>query len=258
MKKTIIILSVMAVFISACSILEPFKKVEPTSVPPAPAPTAVPDPCAPENIMNEIEPIQDLVSEFQDIAYVANFTPLAELTTPILELQAVRRKMQKLIVPECAQVLKIASINYMNSTINYLAFFMGGESKENVDAGIQNSQVLWQVVLGEFNKVFTVAGVISEDLPEIGSSVPTTTDTGVFISNEGAQGVNVRSQPDLDGVIIASFEPGMQAIGIARNEESDWLLVNLDGIIGWVYSEMVVASVDIADLPVPETAEPVD
>ena len=258
MKKTIIILSILTVLLSSCSILESIKKEEPTVEPPAPAPTVVPDPCAPENIMIEIEPIQDLVSEFQDIIYVANFTPQAELTTPILEMQAIRREMQELVVAECSQAVKSAAINYMNSTINYLAFFMGGESKENVDAGIQNSQVLWQVVLTEFNKLFTIAGVISEDLPKIGNAVPPASDTGIFVSNQGTQGVNVRSQPDLGSVIIASFEPGMQAIGLARNEESDWLLVNLDGTIGWVFAEMVVASVDVAEFPVPEATEPVE
>ena len=149
MKKILVLFCITVLFLTSCSITDYFKSEEPTPIPPTPMPTATPDPCASENLLEEVEKVQDLVNAFQDVAYLANFTPQTELVEPILEMQSVRRDLQKLSVPPCEEAIKTASLNYMNSTINYLAFFMGGETKENVDAGIQNSQVLWQVVLGD-------------------------------------------------------------------------------------------------------------
>jgi len=256
MKKIIILFAFSAIFISSCSMISG-AEAEPTPLPPTPtvAPTATPDPCATENLLEEVEKIQGLVNAFQDVAYVANFTPQTELVYPILQLQEIRRDLQALDVPVCEDAIKNASLNYMNATINYLAFFMGGESQENIDAGIQNSQVLWQGVLNEFSTLLGSAGLIEEEVPDISSSVPSPTDSGIFITNEGFNGVNVRGLPDLDGEIIASLETGMQAIGIARNEAGDWIQINLDGVIGWVFAETVTANEPLEDLPVFEAVE---
>jgi len=257
MKKIVFIISIAAIFISSCSVVEKFTPADPTQIPPTPTPmpTALPDPCASENLLEEVEKVQDLVNAFQDVAYVANFTPQTELILPIMEMQAVRRDLQKLDVPDCEEAIKTASLNYMNSTINYLSFFMGGETKENVDAGIQNSQVLWQVVLGEFNKLLTSAGLVSEELPDIGNAMPQTTDSNFLVGNDGTQRVNVRSQPNLNAAVISQFEPGMQAIGLARNEPGDWLQINLNGVIGWVNTEMVTTSEAVEELPVSDSVQ---
>lgn len=256
MKKTIILLAISAILISSCSLLSGLG-ANPTPLPPTPtaAPTATPDPCASENLLAEVEKVQEIVNAFQDVAYVANFTPQTELVTPILQLQEIRRDLQKLQVPACEDSIKNASLNYMNATINYLAFFMGGESQENVDAGIQNSQVLWQVVLSEFSNLLGSAGLIEEESPDISSAVPSATDSGIFITNDTFNGINVREEPNLDGEIIASLEPGLQAIGISRNEVGDWVQINLDGVIGWVFAETVTANEPLENLPVFEAAE---
>lgn len=255
MKKTILLICIAALFVLSCSVFDKFIPAEPTPIPPTPMSTATPDPCAAENLLGEVEKVQDIVNAFQDVTYVANFTPQTELVVPILEMQNVRRELQKLNVPACEEAIKTASLNYMNSTINYLAFFMGGETKENVDAGIQNSQVLWQVVIGEFSKLLTSAGLVSDELPDIGSTLPSTSENSIFVGNEGTQGVNVRSQPELNAEIVASMEPGMQAIGLSRNEAGDWLQINLDGVTGWVFTEMVTLSGSVEDLPISDPVQ---
>jgi hypothetical protein len=255
MKRSIVIITISAILISACSVFGGGQDATPLPPTPSPIPTAMPDPCAPENLLKEVEKVQDVVNAFQDVAYVANFTPQTELILPILQLQEIRREMQKLEVPACEDAIKTSSINYMNATINYLAFFMGGESQENVDAGIQNSQVLWQVVLSEFSKLLSSAGLIEQVLPDISNAVPSTTDSGIFITNGSAQGVNIRTLPDLNSEIVASFEPGMQALGLARNETGDWIQINLDGVIGWVFAETITASAPVEDLPVFEAVQ---
>ena len=255
MKRSIIIITISAILISACSIFGGGQDASDLVPTPSPMPTATPDPCAPENLLQEVEKVQDVVNAFQDVAYVANFTPQTELILPILQLQEIRRELQKLEVPACEDAIKTSSINYMNATINYLAFFMGGESQENVDAGIQNSQVLWQVVVSEFSKLLSSAGLIEQALPDISNPVPSVTDSGIFITNEGAQGVNIRGLPNLTSEVLASLEPGMQAIGIARNEAGDWIQINLDGVIGWVFAETVTASAPVENLPVFEAVQ---
>ena len=255
MRKTIILISIAAMFVSSCSLIENFTPGDPTPIVPTPMPTATPDPCDAENLLEEVEKVQDLVNEFQDTWYVANFTPQAERILPIMEMQAVRRDLLKLDVPDCEEAIKIASLNYMDSAINYLILFMGGEAEENVDASFQNSQVLWQTVLGEFNKILTSAGVVSEELPDIGITTPQTTDSGVIVGNESTQRVNVRSQPDINADIISQLEPGMQAIGLSRNESGDWLLINLDGVIGWVSTETITTSAVIEDLPISDSVQ---
>ena len=249
MKKAILFLFLGAIFFSSCSVVGN-SQAESTSIPAPVEPTPTPDPCAPENLVVEVEKVQDIVNAFQDIAYVANFTPQTELVRPIMEMQSVRRELQKLAVPPCEEALKSAAINYMNATINYLAFFMGGETQENVDAGVQNSQVLWQVVLGEFSKLLSSAGLIDEELPEISSALPTPTDSGIFVVNEGTQAVNVRGNPDLNSDIISRLEPGMQAVALSRTETNDWVLINLEGTIGWVSADLVVLTEPIEGLTV--------
>jgi hypothetical protein len=114
---------------------------------------------------------------------------------------------------------------------------------------------LWQVVLGEFNKLLSSAGLVSEELPDIDDAIPPISGDSTIVGNEGTQSVNVRSQPDLNADIISQLEPGMQAIGLARNESGDWLLINLDGAIGWVFTETVTTSAVIEDLPISEPAQ---
>jgi len=249
MKKASFILLV-ALISASCSVLAPAPAAPtPTAIP---EPTATPDPCSTENILGEVEKVQALVNDFQDIAYIANFTPQAQLIDPILKLQAVRSELVRLPVPDCQAALKSSALDYMSAVINYLAFFMGGEAAENVDAGIQNSQQLWQVVVGEFNKVVSVAGVEPQELPELSQSAPPLDASAALVSNNGSQSVNVRAQPDMNAAILGAIEPGMAAAGLGRTGAGDWLQVNLNGTIGWVSAEAVSVNVPIIDLPVVE------
>lgn len=190
------------------------------------------------------------MNDFQDIAYIANFTPQAQLIEPILRLQAVRSELLRLPVPECEAALKNSALDYMSAMINYLAFFMGGEAAENVDAGIQNSQQLWQVVVSEFNKVVSVAGVEPQEIPELSEVAPPLDVPAILVSNIGSQSVNVRAQPDMNAAILATLEPGMASAGLGRTGAGDWLQINMNGVIGWVAADAVSASIPVIDMPV--------
>lgn len=258
MKKIAIIISIAAMFISSCSVIEKPTPADPTPVPPTPMPTATPDPCASENLLEEVEKMVDLINEFLDIVHVAESTQQIMMVSPILDMQAVRRNLQKLDVPDCEEATKTAALNYMDSTITYQIMFMGDVKLEREEVWRpmgQNSQILWQVVLGELNKLLASAGLVTEGLPDISNAVPQTTDSSFFVGNDGTQRVNVRSQPNLNAGVISRFEPGMQAIGLARNELGDWLQINLNGIIGWVYTEMVTTSAAVEELPISDPAQ---
>ena len=146
--------------------------------------------------------------------------------------------------------VKIASINYMNSTISYLAYYMANGADEYVNTSIQTSQDLWQEVISEFNNLLSPVGLISDELPNIGNSLLPTSNIMIFVANNGTKRINVRNRPNLNADILAQFEPGMQAIGLERVESGDWLLINLDGVTGWVFTEMVTVSTDIEELPI--------
>ena len=105
------------------------------------------------------------------------------------------------------------------------------------------------------NKLLTSAGLVSDELPDIGGAVPSTAENTIFVANEGTQRVNVRNQPELNADIISVLEPGMQAIGLSRNEAGDWLLINLDGVIGWVFTEMISPSSPVEDLEIFDPAQ---
>jgi len=44
----------------------------------------------------------------------------------------------------------------------------------------------------------------------------------------------------------------MQAPALGRTEAGDWIQVNLEGVLGWVFAETVTINVPIENLPVVE------
>jgi len=245
MKKAALLMG-MALISAACTVL--------TAARPTPTataePSATPDPCSVENILGEVEKVQELVNEFQDIAYIANFTPKAQLIDPLLKLQGVHSELQNLAVPPCQEALKDAALDYMGAVINYLAFFMGDVPTEQVNAGIQNSQALWQALVAEFNKVFSIAGVEPLELPGLSQAAPAITAAAVLVSNNGSQSVNVRARADINAAIVGTIDPGMTALGIGRTAAGDWLQVNLNGTLGWVSADAVSVNTPVIDIPI--------
>lgn len=252
MKKSLLTLGVFVLLFASCSFLSPAEPTPTTAPPPMPTPT--PDPCSKENILAEAEKIQMSVYEFREVADLANSTDVNFLFIPVLRLQEIRYEAINTKVPSCLDTFKASTINYTASVINYLIVFMNIQDPESEDLknAIQNSQTQWQVLLNEFNKVLSIAGVEPQTIPEASGMVPTPTGSAATATNEGTQKVNVRAKPDLNADVVASMEKGTQAEVIGRNEASDWLQVNLNGITGWVFTEMVVINTPVDQLPVVE------
>jgi hypothetical protein len=100
------------------------------------------NPCAPQNILVEVRKVYDRMHKFDDISFVANLTPQDQLADPVLKMQDVRYELEYVDVAECVAPLKQSAINYMNSVIIYLAHFMGGIDRQQVNLEITTSDQL--------------------------------------------------------------------------------------------------------------------
>ncbi len=245
MKKAILKLGIISLFLSSCSVLTP---AEPTATPaPTLAPTPTPDPCSKENILAEAEKIQMSVNEFREVADLANSTDVNFVFIPVLRLQEIRYEAINTKVPACLDSFKASAINYTASVISYLMVFMNNQDPESEDLknAIQNSQTQWQILLNEFNTVLTIAGLEAQ-------MVPTPAVSSATATNAETESVNVFAKPDSSAEVVASIEQGAQADVIGRNEAGDWLQVKISDIIGWVITGMVNVSIPVDQLTVIE------
>jgi hypothetical protein len=114
---------------------------ETTATPTATSPY---DPCAPENRIAEIKPVNDLMREFDDAAQLAAVVQVDQLVDVIPSLQAVRRRAEDLQVPDCLSTLKSLQLQEMNTFINTLLVFVQvrDTNSQTVAQGIAQAQAL--------------------------------------------------------------------------------------------------------------------
>lgn len=70
------------------------------------------------------------------------------------------------------------------------------------------------------------------------------------VTNSSANNLNFRSGPGLDRSIIGVFPIGARAEALARNEAGDWVQIQYEGEIGWVFAPLTTPSGDVMSLPV--------
>lgn len=68
--------------------------------------------------------------------------------------------------------------------------------------------------------------------------------------NEGTSAVNLRSAPNTDAAVVASLETGASATALGKNEAGDWIQVDLNGTLGWVFAENITLNVAIEELQI--------
>lgn len=102
------------------------------------------DPCAPENRVVEIKSVNDLMREFDDAAQLAAVVQVDQLVDVVPSLQAVRRRVEDLQVPDCLSTLKSLQLQEMNTFINTLLVFVQvrDTNSQTVAQGIAQAQVL--------------------------------------------------------------------------------------------------------------------
>jgi len=141
-KKSILLIFLAALilimFVSGCG----SSLITPESIPTAtdtrmPTPTITitmtPDLCASENIKAEVDKVHRHMREFDDASKLAASMPREQLSTPISNLQKIRRDAEDELIPPCLAKLKDYEILHMNSVINTLIAFMSVNDPLAVD-----------------------------------------------------------------------------------------------------------------------------
>ncbi len=136
----LILLIMSAIFITACgnNIAPPVKietQIVVITATLAPS-TNTPDPCATENIEEEVQKIHKYMREFDDASTLAASRSQDNLADAIAGLQEIRRRAEDQRTPPCLANLKTFQVSHMNSVINTLIAFMGGTDQTTVDQGI--------------------------------------------------------------------------------------------------------------------------
>ncbi|HLO31094.1 MAG TPA: hypothetical protein VK249_18240 [Anaerolineales bacterium] len=109
----------------------------PIAAQPAVVSTMTLDPCSSENLPATVQPVNDLMREFDDASQIASSTPVQGLTDIISNLQRIRREAEDVQVPPCLGTLKTHQLNHMNLMIQTLIAFVGGANQETLKNGLE-------------------------------------------------------------------------------------------------------------------------
>jgi hypothetical protein len=239
----------------------------PTSpLPPASLlPSATPDMCAANNIRKEVKKVYDLMQKFDDTVFVASLTPQQQLPPIVLQLQDVRRQTDNLDIAVCVGTLRLAAVNYQNAAIIYLAHFMGGSPKDQINSEMTDSQNLRKVYDIELSRLLGVPYVppatstpqAAAPTAQLTATVLAVTPGGapgdMYVQNNGSIPANLRDMPSTDGKKIGELQVGERARVLARTPIGDWVLVEFKGVpnnLAWVFANVVSMNVDISRVPV--------
>jgi hypothetical protein len=224
--------------------------------------TSTPDLCAPNNVVDQVRKIHNIMRKFDDFVFVANLTPQGQLSPIIIDLQAARRETEDLDIPVCLTTLQLAGLNYQNAVIDYLAQFMGGGTKEQINNQIASSQTLRITYESELARLIGATYIPpSTATPSPTSSTPGVALTGTpdagpsgaLIKNPGPTPVNLRNAPSFDAGKLGDLAIGETAKALARNQAMDWILIEdaqVPGGMAWVYAKLVELNISINQLPV--------
>jgi hypothetical protein len=134
MIKTVLKLAFLALLLSACA--APF----------------VAQTCADQS-KEALTTIQSIAREWDDANKLAGQTPRSALSGQIATLQAVRRKVQDVVVPECAAPMKQALVESMDASIEGYVAFLGQKSDSVVQASFKTANEKMNVFAGEVVKL---------------------------------------------------------------------------------------------------------
>ena len=134
----LLLILVLTVLISGCGIVQPpFPTATEVPATSTPTITITPDLCASENIQAEVDKVHRHMREFDDASILASSTPRDQLSGAIADLQKIRREAEDEKIPSCLVDLKKYQIQHMNSVIDTLIAFIGGNTDQAVlDQGI--------------------------------------------------------------------------------------------------------------------------
>ena len=139
MKKFFLyVCSLLLFFLSACG-GQPAATAQTESVT---TPTISPDedPCASQNLPATVQPINDLMREFEDASQLASNLSAQQLPEVISNLQRIRRDVEDVQIPACLATLKTHQLNHMNLMIQTLLAFVGGADQAALTDGLERAR----------------------------------------------------------------------------------------------------------------------
>ena len=135
--------------------------------------TVTPDLCATENIQAEVDKVHRHMREFDDASILASSTPRDQLSNAIADLQRIRREAEDEKIPSCLGDLKKYQIQHMNSVIDTLIAFIGGNSDQAVlDQGISLARQQHDQYTLELARILGIT-VVPADAVILPTSTPT-------------------------------------------------------------------------------------
>lgn len=113
-----------------------------TQVQTASTPTNLPepDPCSSQNLPATVQPLNDLMREFDDASQLASNVTAQKLPEVIANLQRIRRAAEDVGIPACLGTLKTHQLNHMNLMIQTLLAFLGGATQDELAAGLEQAR----------------------------------------------------------------------------------------------------------------------
>src|SRR5690349_15259965 len=102
--------------------------------------SAADDPCASQNLPDTVQPINDLMREFDDASQLASNLPAEQLPEVISNLQRLRRDAEDIQIPSCLATLKTHQLNHMNLMIQTLLSFVGGADQQALTDGLAKAR----------------------------------------------------------------------------------------------------------------------
>ena len=266
------LLLICSLLLGACASAPTQVAVQASPVPSAtasPAPSSTPDMCAPNNIKKEIKKVYDLMQKFDDTVFVASLTSQQQLPPIILTLQDVRRQTEALDVAVCVGTLRLAAVNYQKATILYLAHFMGGSPRDQINSEMGDSQNLRKIYDIEISRLLGIPYVppptatpaptalptqpTGQPTPTVVFPTPGGSPTDIYVTNTGVIPANLRDIPSVSGNKIGELPVGSRAKVLFRTPIGDWLLVQFQGVpnnLAWIFTNVVTLNVDISKVPV--------
>lgn len=98
------------------------------------------DPCSPQNLPVTVQPLNDLMREFEDASQLASDLTAQQLPQIISDLQRIRRSAEDVQIPACLTTLKTHQLNHMNLMIQTLLAFVSGATQEELTNGLERAR----------------------------------------------------------------------------------------------------------------------
>lgn len=120
-------------------------------------------PCGTVKVQKAMDAMYGAIDEFNDAYDVANNTPRISLSSPINQLQSIRRDANDIEVPACLKNGKKLLTGYMQTVIDGFVAFMGQASDYEITLIFLNASSQLGTAEDEFDSILACAPFCKED-----------------------------------------------------------------------------------------------